>query len=96
MLILFNFFTIFISGDDLMRAYILVNSEPGMIWEVAEAALAIEGVKEAHAVTGQFDDIIQVEFKKMEELGKIIEKVQGIKGVMRTQTLIVIPRPLRE
>jgi len=25
---------------------------------VAEAALAIEGVKEAHAVTGQFDDII--------------------------------------
>lgn len=79
-----------------MKAYILVNSEPGMIWDVAEAALKIEGVKEAHAVTGQFDDIIQVEFRRMEDLGKIIERVQAIKGVVRTQTLVVIPRPIRE
>ncbi len=67
-----------------------------MIWDVAETALNIEGVKEAYAVTGQFDDIIQVEFKRMEDLGRIIEKIQSIKGVMRTQTLVVIPRPLRE
>lgn len=79
-----------------MKAYILVNSEPGMIWEVAEAALKVEGVKEAYAVTGQFDDIIQVEFNKMEDLGKIIGMIQNIKGVRRTQTLVVIPRPLRE
>ena len=81
---------------DLVKAYILVNSEPRMIWEVAEAALNVEGVKEACAVTGQFDDVIQVEFTKMEDLGRIIEKIQSIKGVMRTQTLVVIPRPLRE
>lgn len=79
-----------------MKAYILVNSEPGMIWDVAETALKIEGVREAHAVTGQFDDVIQVEFKRMEDLGRIIEGIQSIKGVVRTQTLVVIPRPLRE
>lgn len=79
-----------------MRAYILVNSEPGMIWKVAEAALKIDGVREAYAVTGQFDDIIQVEFEKMEDLGRIIERVQSIKGVLRTQTLITIPPPIRE
>lgn len=79
-----------------MKAYILVNSEPGMIWKVAETALKVEGVKEAYAVTGQFDDIIQVEFEKMENLGEIIGKVQSIKGVLRTQTLIVIPPPIRE
>jgi len=79
-----------------MKAYILVNSEPGMIWRVAEASLNIEGVMEAHAVTGQFDDVIEVEFEKMADLGKIIEKVQSIKGVLRTQTLIVIPPPIRE
>ncbi|MEM1606925.1 MAG: Lrp/AsnC ligand binding domain-containing protein [Candidatus Bathyarchaeia archaeon] len=79
-----------------MKAYILVNSEPGMIWKVAEAALKVEGVKEAYAVTGQFDDIIQVEFEKMENLGVIIEKIQSIRGVIRTQTLIVIPPPIRE
>ncbi len=79
-----------------MKAYILVNSEPRMIWRVAEDALRIEGVKEAYAVTGQFDDVIEVEFEKMEDLGRIIEKVQSIKGVLRTQTLITIPPPVRD
>jgi DNA-binding Lrp family transcriptional regulator len=67
-----------------------------MIWRVAEDALRIEGVKEAYAVTGQFDDIVEVEFEKMEDLGRIIEKVQSIKGVLRTQTLITIPPPIRD
>ncbi|MEM3550334.1 MAG: Lrp/AsnC ligand binding domain-containing protein [Candidatus Bathyarchaeia archaeon] len=78
-----------------MEAYILINSEPGMIWEVAEAALRVEGIKMAHAVTGQFDVVAYAEFVKVEELGKIIERVQGLKGVRRTQTLITIPPPVR-
>lgn len=79
-----------------MEAYILINAEPGMIWEVAEAALKIEGVKAAHAVTGQFNDVIFVEFAKMEELGKLVEKIQSINGVRRSQTLVAIPVPIRK
>ncbi|MEM3618623.1 MAG: Lrp/AsnC ligand binding domain-containing protein [Candidatus Bathyarchaeia archaeon] len=79
-----------------MEAYILINAEAGMIWEVAEAALKIEGVKMAHAVTGQFDAVVYVEFAKVEELGKIIERVQQIGGVRRTQTLIAVPPPIRK
>lgn len=67
-----------------------------MIWSVAEAALKIEGVKMAHAVTGQFDAVAYVEFVKMEDLGKIIEKLQRIKGVRRTQTLITVPPTIRK
>jgi len=67
-----------------------------MIWEVAEAALKIEGVKKAHAVTGQFDAVVYVEFPKIEELGKVIEKIQQLKGVRRTQTLIAIPPTIRK
>ena len=78
-----------------MEAYVLINAEPGMIWEVAEATLKIEGVKVAHAVTGQFDAVAYVEFPKMEDLGKIIEKIQQLKGVRRTQTLIAIPPTIR-
>jgi DNA-binding Lrp family transcriptional regulator len=50
----------------------------------------------AHAVTGQFDAVVYVEFAKVEELGKIIEKIQHIKGVRRTQTLIAVPPPIRK
>jgi len=79
-----------------LEAYILINAEPRMIWEVAEAASKIDGVKMAHAVTGQFDVAVFVEFAKVEELGKIIEKLQQIKGVRRTQTLIAVPPPIRK
>ena len=79
-----------------MEAYILVNTEASALWSVAEAALRIEGVKMAHAVTGQFDVVVLVDFPKMDHLGKVIEKIQNLKGVHRTQTLIAIPPPIRE
>ena len=79
-----------------MEAYILINAESGMIWEVAEATLKIAGVKMAHAVTGQFDVVAYVEFPKMDDLGKIIEKIQQLKGARRTQTLIAIPPTIRK
>jgi len=79
-----------------MEAYVLIDAEPGMIWEVAEAAHKIQGVKMAHAVTGQFDAVAYVEFVKIDDLGKIIEKIQQVKGVRRTQTLVAIPPTIRK
>jgi DNA-binding Lrp family transcriptional regulator len=79
-----------------LEAYILVNSQSNVIWNVAEAALKIEGVKNANAVTGQFDVVVLLQFPKMEDLGNIIDKIQRLNGVRRTQTLITIPRPVRE
>jgi len=79
-----------------LQAYVLVNTEPGKLWEIADEALKIEGVKMAHAVTGQFDVVAYAEFTKMDELGSIIEKLQRVQGVRRTQTAIVIPPTIRK
>jgi len=79
-----------------LQAYVLVNTEPGKLWEIADEALKIEGVKMAHAVTGQFDVVAYAEFTKMDELGKIIEELQRVQGVRRTQTAIVIPPTIRK
>jgi len=79
-----------------LQAYVLVNTEPGKLWEIADEALKIEGIKMAHAVTGQFDVVAYAEFTKMDELGKIIEKLQRVQGVRRTQTAIVIPPTIRK
>lgn len=79
-----------------MEAYVLIDAEPGKIWEVADATLKIRGVKKANAVAGQFDAIIFAEFTKMDDLGAIIQKIQGLKGVSRTQTLMVIPPTIRK
>jgi len=79
----------------VVEAYILVNSVPGMVWEIAEAALKIEGVKTVHAVTGQFDVIAYAEFANMDTLRDIINRFMSLNGVQRTQTAIVIPSGLR-
>jgi len=79
----------------VVEAYIFINSEPGMLWEIAEAALKIEGVKMAHAVTGQFDVIAYAEFANMDMLRGIIEKFQSLKGVQRTWTAVAIPPRLK-
>jgi DNA-binding Lrp family transcriptional regulator len=50
----------------------------------------------AHAVTGQFDVVIYAEFVKMDDLGHIIEEIQRLKGVRRTQTVITVPPPMRK
>ena len=78
-----------------MEAYILANSVPGMVWEIVEAALKIEGVKTVHAVTGQFDVVVYAEFANMDTLREIINKFMSLNGVQRTQTAIVISPGLR-
>jgi len=84
-----------VSGVFAVEAYIFINSEPGALWEIAEAALKIEGVKMAHAVTGQFDVIAYAEFATMDMLRGIIEKFQSLKGVQRTQTAVAMPPRLK-
>jgi len=79
-----------------LQAYILINTEPGKLWEVADASQKIQGVKMAHAVTGQFDVVVYAEFIKMDDLGKIIEEIQSLEGVRRTQTVIAIPPTIRK
>ena len=76
-----------------MNAFILINTERGKLWRVAEEALKIEGVKIAHAVTGEYDVILYVEFLNISELSEIINKVQSISGVVKTTTAIaMVPR----
>ena len=76
--------------ERFLQAYVLINTQPGRLWKVAEDALKIQGVKMAHAVTGQFDVIVFVEFLRIEELARIIDAIQSINGVFRTHTAIAM------
>ena len=78
-----------------MEAYILVNIEANVSWQVVEVVLKIEGVKTARVVTGQFDAVVLVQFSELDDLGKIIKRIQRVKGVLRTQTLLTVPSPVR-
>lgn len=74
-----------------MEAYIFINTGPDMLWKVAEESLKIDEIKAAHAVTGQYDVVMHAVFGNMEALGELIRKIHTIKGVIKTQTAVVMP-----
>jgi DNA-binding Lrp family transcriptional regulator len=73
-----------------LNAFIMINTERGKLWKVAEKTLGIGGVRISEAVTGQYDVIAYAEFLNIPELSKIIEEIQLIDGVLRTTTAIAM------
>jgi len=75
----------------MQQAFLLINAEPGKLWKIASSAQRVKGVKMAYAVTGAFDVIAYAEVVDMVELGVLINAIQSIDGVTRTQTAVAIP-----
>jgi len=75
----------------MFAAYELINCSAGKSEQVAAALRRIKGVKQAHVVTGLHDVVAYVEAKTLNELTRlIITKIQGVKGVNRTVTCMVV------
>jgi len=77
-----------------LEALILVNTEAGVLWQVLESVLKIDGVKTAYGVMGQFDAVVLAQFSDLDDLGKMIKKIHHVKGVLRTQTLMTVSPPV--
>jgi DNA-binding Lrp family transcriptional regulator len=75
-----------------MESYLLLECISGMVWKVADKLVKIDGVKMAHVVTGNFDVIAFAEFSNIDELTVLIQKIQSIKGVQKTQTAVAMPK----
>ena len=75
-----------------MESYLLLECSSGMVWKVADAIVKIDGIKMAHVVTGNFDVIAFAEFSNIDALTTLIQKVQTIKGVQKTQTAVAMTK----
>jgi DNA-binding Lrp family transcriptional regulator len=74
-----------------MRAYVLVTVGPGKTRDVARKVAGIPGVKMANACWGSPDVFAVVEVPGPDELNKLVmDKIQSIEGVGRTETHIAI------
>jgi DNA-binding Lrp family transcriptional regulator len=74
-----------------ISAYIFVECAAGMAKDVAGKIAGMEGVKSCHAITGPFDVIVLVESSDVRTLGDFsVSKIQGIPGVIRTETNVII------
>jgi DNA-binding Lrp family transcriptional regulator len=79
-------------GDgDMVTAFVLINLEDKLVRETAERLLELKGVREVHAVAGEYDLVAVVRVATNAELSELItEKIIHSTGVARTKTLFAL------
>jgi DNA-binding Lrp family transcriptional regulator len=71
------------------HAIVLVEAERGALAELGGLLAAVDGVREAYSVTGEWDFVAIVHVPRHESLREVIsERVAGLPGVVRTHTMV--------
>ena len=74
-----------------ISAYVFIECTAGAAREVAQEICKIKGVVRSNATTGPYDVIALVEAPDINILGDfIVTRIQGLSGVLRTQTNVVV------
>lgn len=74
-----------------VKAFVLMEVEVGKTDEVLAAVRGIEGIKEAHSITGPYDVIAVTEAADLSALSELItKKIHALAGITRTMTCLAI------
>ncbi len=74
-----------------MRAYVLINVRPGKVRDVVNTVSQMDGVRHADACWGLPDVFVYVETSDEKKLNQlVIDKIQKLEGVERTETHITV------
>ena len=73
-----------------VKAYIMINVKTGTEDEVCEKVLKFTEVEEAAAIYGEFDLILKVKAKDMNNLDRlIVDKLRSIPDILLTATMLI-------
>jgi len=74
-----------------LSAYVLIDIAGNKAKKVFKALSGLDGVKSVNAVTGPYDMIAHVEASDINGLGNmVLSKIQGVDGVKKTITCVVV------
>ncbi|HET7237036.1 MAG TPA: Lrp/AsnC ligand binding domain-containing protein [Actinomycetota bacterium] len=77
--------------DDVVSAYILIQTEVGRASDVTRAINGVKGIVTVDPVTGPYDVIARGEASDLDELAKgVVMPIQSVEGVTRTLTCPVL------
>jgi DNA-binding Lrp family transcriptional regulator len=78
----------------MLRAYILIQAEPGQSPAMAGALAGIGGVISVAAVNGPYDLIVLAEASDADDLGQVVlGTIHALRGIVRTLTCPVMRTP---
>ena len=67
-----------------------INALHGQSLTLTKAIRGVAGVNEADAITGDYDVVATIEARDLAELRTILAGVQGVAGVIKTTTCMVL------
>ena len=73
----------------MINAYILIMMRPGNTDKAIAEMRKIENIEKISVVAGEYDIVVRVHVKHLENLLKVTEKIQMIEGVKKTTTQII-------
>jgi len=75
----------------MVAAYVLITAAIGKVKGVAKDLERVKGVKSVKVVTGPYDIIVYAEAKDLASItSTVVEGIHKIKGVIDTNTAIVV------
>jgi DNA-binding Lrp family transcriptional regulator len=68
-------------------AFVLIQTETGSAFSVAQTVRAVDGVTASEVVTGPYDVIAKIREATLDDVAKLVaSKIQAIDGITRTYT----------
>jgi DNA-binding Lrp family transcriptional regulator len=75
----------------MISALVLVNTESGSQEKVIKTLRLVDGVEEAHALSGVYDLLLKIKAASIDKLKEIIKiRIRQIIGVTSTLTLMIV------
>lgn len=76
----------------MIKAYVLVVTNPGETRNVVETIRTIPGVVELHEVMGPYDVVIEIEVESMSDVPPILsDRIRSVPGIESTTSLVTFP-----
>ena len=73
------------------KAYVLIETAVGKTRDVLTALREVNGVREADAVTGEYDVVAVVEAESLNSIGDLVTgSIHTIGGIQRTTTYLSV------
>ena len=73
------------------KAYVLIETAVGKTRDVLMALRSVNGVREADAVTGEYDVVAVVEAESLNAIGDLVTgSIHTIGGIQRTTTYLSV------
>jgi DNA-binding Lrp family transcriptional regulator len=76
----------------MIKAYVLVVTNPGATRDVVSAISEIPGVVELHEVMGPYDIVVELEVESLRDVPPILsDKIRSVPGIESTTSLVTFP-----